>query len=294
MTGRGRPAGPRGGDRRAGRRLAGLARLADARRLKAGEAGLLWGRLTAVDFFGNSFELAALAILCFFPFLIVVTAAFGRDAATVLAGWLGLDEPAARAVAALFHSGTGSVTITVTSACLLLLGALAVAGTLQRWYEKVFDVPDRGWRGVGARFSWLGALLAYAAVQAAAGRALGTTGGPLLQALLGLLPATLFWWCSLRLLLGAVPWRELFPAALATGVCWAGLGLFSARYFSAEIVANQRAYGPIGVVMIIMSWLVAVGVVIHLGAVGGRAYVERRSPPPSTGGPHRPDLRSPG
>ncbi|MEU6033821.1 YhjD/YihY/BrkB family envelope integrity protein [Actinomadura sp. NPDC047616] len=251
-----------------------------AERLRASEAGRLWGRLTAVDFFAGSFQLAALAILCFFPFLIVVTGAAGRDVAAVVAGWLGLDQPAAQAVAALFRPGHRSGTFTVPSAFLLVLGAVAVAGTLQSWYERVFDVPHQGWRSVAAQVCWLTALLAYCAVQATAGRIIGPVGGTVAQALLGLVLATLFWWGSMKvLLLGAMRWRALFPSALATGVCWVGLGVFSARYFSAQIVANQQIYGSIGVVMVILSWLVAVGVVIHLGALVGRLYAERRSRP---------------
>jgi membrane protein len=80
--------------------------------------------------------------------------------------------------------------------------------------------------------------------------------------------------------MGAVSWRALLPAALATAVCWMGLGVFSAHFFSASIVANEQSYGPIGVIMIILSWLVAMGVVIHLGSIAGRMYVEHHSPPP--------------
>jgi membrane protein len=297
MTGRRTSADPRGahGRGRVGRAALDLRRQAAVRRLRAVETNRLWGRLTALDFFGNSFQLAALAILCFFPFLIVVTAATGRDTATVVVGWLGLDEPAARAVAALFRTGpgAGAGSLTVVSACLLLLGAMAVAGTLQRWYEQVFDVPEQGWRGVAARLYWLAALLAYCAVQAAVGKVLGPVGGPVFQILFGLALATLFWWWSMEILLmGAVRWRGLFPSALATGVCWMGLGAFSAHFFSAGIVANEQSYGSIGVVMVILSWLVAVGVVIHLGSVLGRLYVEHRSRPASAAEP-APDRREP-
>ncbi|WP_377267831.1 YhjD/YihY/BrkB family envelope integrity protein [Peterkaempfera sp. SMS 1(5)a] len=262
-------------------------RQAAARRLGSGEAGMVWNRLTAVDFFGNSFQLAALAILCFFPFLIVVTAAAGRDAVAVVVGWLGLDQQAAQAVATLFKTSPGPGTLTVTSACLLVLGAMAVAGTLQSWYRKVFDVPGGGCRDVAAQLLWLAALLVYGAVQVEGGRALGSVGGPVLQGLFGLVLAVVFWWWSLEVLLaGAVRWRALFPAALATGLCWTGLGVFSALYFSEAIVANEHSYGPIGVVMTILSWLVAVGVVVHLGAVVGRLYVEHRDrPAPAAGGP---------
>ncbi|MFI1068828.1 YhjD/YihY/BrkB family envelope integrity protein [Streptomyces puniciscabiei] len=82
----------------------------------------------------------------------------------------------------------------------------------------------------------------------------------------------------MRLLLtGAVAWRFLLPAALATGVAWTGLGWFSSRFFSDTIVANNQKYGPVGVVMVILSWLVAVGVVIHLGAVVGHEFAKHRA-----------------
>ena len=248
---------------------------AAVRRFEESGAGRLWGRLSAVDFFDHSFQLASLAFLCFFPFLIIITAAAGRDAATVVAGWLGLNEQAAEAVASLFAPATGSYTLTPTSAVLLLLGAVAVASTLQSWYRMLFNVIGGGWRDTAVRLAWLAWLLAYAAAQAAFGRAIGEDFGGafgwLLLSVFCFLWAGVFWWGSMYVLLaGAVPWRALFPSALVTSACWTGLGVFSAHYFSATIVANEQKYGPIGVVMVILSWLVAVGVVIHLGAVVGR------------------------
>ncbi|MFF4651711.1 ribonuclease BN [Streptomyces sp. NPDC001380] len=281
MRGRRKPDGPRPGRGRGGTpHEPPTARgRAAARRLRAAGPGRLWDRLSAVDFFGNSFQLAALAILCFFPFLIVVTAAVGQDAAEVLAGWLGLDRRAAEAVATLFKPGPVPVVPTAVSAGLLLLGAMAVAGTLQGWYRRVFDARDRGWRrNAAAQLCWLAGLLAYGAAQAAGGRALGAGGGPVAQVLAGLVLAALFWWWSMHVLLaGTAGWRELIPPALATAVCWAGLGLFSARFFSDAIVSNEQQYGPIGVVMVVLSWLIAVGVVVHLGSAAGRLYTERRA-----------------
>ncbi|MEV6838383.1 ribonuclease BN [Streptomyces sp. NPDC051133] len=243
---------------------------AAVRRFRGSGPGRLWGRLSAVDFFGHSFQLAALALLCFFPFLIIVTTAAGSEAAVVVAGRLGLTQEAAQAVATLFAPTTTSYTLTATSAVLLLLGVMAVAGTLQSWYQMLFDVPLGAVRRTVTRLAWLAGLFAYTAAQAAFGRAVDD--GWLLPALVGFLWAVAFWWASIYVLLaGTVPWRALLPPALVTSVCWTGLGVFSAHYFSAAIVANEQKYGPIGVVMVILSWLVAVGVVIHLGAIVGRA-----------------------
>jgi membrane protein len=246
-----------------------------ARRARDSGAGTLWSRLSALDFLGNSFQLAALSLLCFFPFLIVLTAAVGRDAATTLAGWLGLSQQAAQAVASLFPEGEPPGSLTVAGVAMLLLGAVAVAGILQSWYQRLFDVPRRGWRDLPSQLCWLALLLAYGAAQSLGGRSLDA---PASRGLFGLATATCFWWATMYVfLVPAVSWRSLLPSAVVTAVCWTGLGLFSARYFSAAIVANSEKYGPIGVVMIIMSWLVAVGVVIHLGVVVGRMYQERRS-----------------
>ncbi|MGW7429939.1 YhjD/YihY/BrkB family envelope integrity protein [Streptomyces sp. NPDC054861] len=250
-------------------------RRAATRRFRESQANEMWSRLSALDFLGNCFQLAALAMLCFFPFLIVVTAAAGRDAAASIAVWLGLDHEAAQAVASLFVDGEDPGSLTVASAAMLLIGAEAVAGTLQGWYKRLFDVPRRGWRDLTAQLCWIGLLIGYAATQTVVGRALGQ---PLLQGTFGIAAATCFWWATMYILLArAVRWRALLPAAVVTALCWTGLGLFSSLFFSSAIVENSEKYGPIGVVMIIMSWLVAVGVVIHLGAVVGRLYEERRA-----------------
>ena len=46
-------------------------------RVKTGTVGTLWSRLNAVDFMKSAMEFAALAMLCAFPFLVVVSAALG-------------------------------------------------------------------------------------------------------------------------------------------------------------------------------------------------------------------------
>jgi membrane protein len=81
-----------------------------------------------------------------------------------------------------------------------------------------------------------------------------------------------------------VAWRRLFPAAVATALCVTGLGVFSALFFSGQIVSSDADYGPIGVVMVLLSYLIGLGVCIHLGAVAGRMWNERGSEPPADPG----------
>jgi membrane protein len=48
--------------------------------------------------------------------------------------------------------------------------------------------------------------------------------------------------------------------------------------FSSMVVSDYEKYGQTGVVFALMAWLVAIGVVIILGAVIGVAWGERSDP----------------
>ena len=57
---------------------------------KATPAGILWTRLNAADFINSAFQFATYALLCIFPFMIVVTAAAGgsfRKYSSPGSGW---------------------------------------------------------------------------------------------------------------------------------------------------------------------------------------------------------------
>ncbi len=81
------------------------------------------------------------------------------------------------------------------------------------------------------------------------------------------------------LLKGRLSWGELFPSALATGVCFLGMEIVFRLTLSSAIVSDYKKYGSIGVVFAIMSLLIAIGVVITLGALLGVAWRERKKQP---------------
>jgi membrane protein len=89
-----------------------------------------------------------------------------------------------------------------------------------------------------------------------------------------------YWWTQHVLLLGRIGWTELFPGALATGVCVTGLAVFSSLLFSGQVVSSDSDYGSIGVVMVLLSYLIGFAVCLHLGAMAGRVWNERRLPNP--------------
>ena len=94
--------------------------------------------------------------------------------------------------------------------------------------------------------------------------------------LVGLVVLTLFWWFTMWLLLGGrITWLELLPSAIATAVCWIGMEVVFSFIFSSSVISDDKKYGSIGVVFALMSYLIAIGVVIILGAVFGVVWRER-------------------
>jgi membrane protein len=119
-------------------------------------------------------------------------------------------------------------------------------------------------------------MIAYIFLQAIVGKIVGPFGGHVLSFVLAFLIAVAFYWWTVHMLLrGRVAWRPLFPAALATGICVTGLSVFSALLFSGQIVSSAKSYGPLGVVMVLISYLTGLAVCLHLGAVVGRTWNER-------------------
>jgi membrane protein len=79
------------------------------------------------------------------------------------------------------------------------------------------------------------------------------------------------------LLAGRVAWRRLLPSAVTTGIFYGALGVFSRFYFSGTINSDSKTYGTIGAIFGIMTWFVAIGAVIILGAVAGAVWEDRRN-----------------
>jgi membrane protein len=253
--------------------------------LKVSTPGKVWARLSAVDFMTSSMQFAALAVLVLFPFLVIVAAETGKDARPALIRRLGLTPAAAKDINNLMSTGThAAATLNVIGAALVILGAIGIASTLQAWYQKVYDQQNRRskWtRQVTAQFIWLVGLLIYLGLQDLLGRELAHVGTRVPgYAVFFLVCIAFYWWTQHILLLGRVGWGQLFPAALATSVAVTGLGVFSAFLFSGQIVSGDADYGSIGVVTVLLSYLIGLGVCLHLGAVTGYVWNEQRTTVP--------------
>jgi membrane protein len=158
-----------------------------------------------------------------------------------------------------------------------------VASSLQQIYEKVFgqDHP-RGLGELSRLLTWIVVLCGAVVVESLAERPVSAVaaGGWLAPLVTVAIMTPFFWWTMHFLLAGRVRWRTLLSSALITGVFYGGLGVFSKFYFSETIISDSKTYGTIGAIFGIMTWFIAIGAVIILGAVAGAAWEDRRSGKP--------------
>src|SRR5215472_14383242 len=240
----------------------------------------VWRRLDTMDFINRGMVFAATLLMCLFPFLIVVSALAGRPAAQSLTRYTGLNGQAAADIGHLFASpaATASAVAGTASMVFFVFGGIAAAAALQEIYEQAFDLPHRRIKDLPHRLAWLAVLIGASLLTGWAGPRLRHAGGPALLAVAGLVWSTGFWWVTMRILLaGRISWRKLFPAACATGVLYLVMEAVFSLFFSAMVISNDNKYGPIGIIFALLSYLIAIGVVVILGVVAGLVWQERSS-----------------
>jgi len=237
-------------------------------------------QLKAIDFTDQVILLGAGLLVSLLPFLILLAAFASSRVDDDIALRLGLDRRASGIVAHLLTSAPASLNVaTATSLLFVAAGTLAVASSLQQIYEKVFRQDHRGARGLYRLLIWLVVLCLVVVFESLIGRPVRNVfaGAGLVELVTFAIWAPFFWWTMHFLLAGRVPWRRLLPSAILTGAFYVGLGVFSKFYFSSTIISDSRTYGTIGAVFGILTWFVAIGAVIILGAVGGVVWEDRKS-----------------
>src|SRR4051812_21747067 len=247
-------------------------------RFKKSAAGRYWAHLSSADFMNSSFAFAALAVLSAFPLLAVSSSVLGGDIRQAIVARMGLNAQATHDVEGLIATGNQAVaTLTWVSGIVLVLGAIGMASTLSTWYHRIYEqTPPKGLlRHIGYQVAGVAAFTAYISLEVWLFDRLRPVGGRALIFLLTFVLAVLFWWFSAYMLLyRRVPFRELFAAGVATGACITGLGIVSAFVFSDQVTSGQESYGPAGVVLALITFLVGFGVCLHAGAVFGRMWNE--------------------
>jgi membrane protein len=249
---------------------------AGRRRFEAGAAGDLWHRLMILDIVNQAMVFAATLLICAFPFLIFLDTLRGRSFAARVAKRMGLDSDAAAQLEKLFATGSTQTPVSIGTTVFLVLGAVCVATSIQALYARVYGFEPGDFHVWWRRILWLGVTVAgVTAVNGVNGLLHGV---PVLARIVNLVLVTVYFWWGLRLLLeDRLSWRYLWPSAVATGLFWAGLAIFSKFYFSQALISSAKTYGSIGVIFVIMTWLIAVGVVVALGGVVGVVWRERHA-----------------
>jgi membrane protein len=235
--------------------------------------------LSAADFGNKIILFGACVLLSVLPLVIILGAFAGTRVDDDIARHLGLNRAGAVIVEGLFHSAPAAFDFAVIFSLILsIAGTIAVAASVQSIYEGAFELPHhRGLGNVLRCTVWVALIGGLLIVD-------GYISGPIHHAPAGVvfvgltdlaLMTAFFWWSMWFLLAGRVRWTRLGPAALITALCWIGLGVVAALYFSSTLVSDSHLYGTIGVVFTLVTWFIAVGAVFSIGATVG-AVIDRR------------------
>ena len=127
---------------------------------------------------------------------------------------------------------------------------------------------------------WIVAFIVYYASQEFVVREIGGVGAQVPVFVVAFFVALVFYSCTIFVLLqGRIGLRAVIPGGVATAFCVTGLSVFSYLLFSPYLISNYNDYGGIGVVMVVLSYFIGLGVCIHLGAMFGSMWNERHAKP---------------
>ena len=253
--------------------------------------------LGEIEFGDRIIVFGASLLLSVMPLVIILSAYAGHRIESDIAHHLGLSAQGARVIEGLFKTQIHTFDVGILIAMLLsLAGTIAVARSVQVIYERAFRQAHAvGWANLIRAVIWVAFVAAIVMGDSAVGRALRDDTSPVVMGLVEAAAFTLFFWWTIHFLLGGgESWRDVFRAALVTAVFWIGLGVFAAFYFSSTIVSDSRTYGTIGVAFTLVTWFIAMGAVLTLGAVIGAAWDRRRRGRLSKGQSERPSDAPPG
>lgn len=240
-------------------------------------ARLFIRRLGELDFIDSIVLFGAALLVSVLPFVILLSSLANHRIDTDLSRHIGLDRQGARIVSHLFRaSPSHSAPAIVIALIFATAGTMAVAGSLQVIYERVFAQQHRGWKDIPRFFAWTGVMFGVLVADSVIGtRVRGVAGAPAQELVTYAGVAAFFLWTMHFLLAGRISWRLLVRPAIVTALLWIALDVFSSVYFSREIVSDSRLYGAIGVVFSLMTWFIGIGAVILLGAAAGATWDQR-------------------
>lgn len=150
-----------------------------------------------------------------------------------------------------------------------LLSATACSRAMARVCERAWRLPRSGVRVAAWRwFAWLVAWGLVLVLQGPLRSGLGA--GPWLGVPLIFLADVAVWWWTQRLLLGGrVAWARLLPGAVLTAAAMTALAVTARLYMPLALNRSLSAYGSLGSVFTVLSWLIATCAVITAAITAG-------------------------
>lgn len=254
-------------------------------RLDSSTAGQLQRRITELELMNQALVLSALALMLFIPALITLAALLPLGANSGLAAdaarRIGLSPQATRDLQQLFPTKSSVQSATTGfGAVITLVFAYGWPAELKRGHETIWGLESRGLRDLWRPLVWLAVFFAAIVGAASSATLVDGTGGLLVTGVIAL--PVLFgwsWWSQHLLLDGRVPWRPLLPGAIALTAALFGMRVFMHFFLSHAIVSDYDSYGPIGVVFVLLTWFIALAVVMLGAPLAGHVFYLRRHPP---------------
>lgn len=244
-------------------------------------------RLVEMELVDRSIAIASLTFTAAIPLLVVLAAYLpGIDRGSVADSMISrfaLHGSSADLVRQVFAPpSTTRETVSIVGIVLLAFSALSFTRGLQRVYERAWRLPSLGIRATPSGLRWLAGLVAWAAIFRGLQSWLLEGAGPVLSVAVALTGGFVVWWFTPAVLLGGrVAWRRLVPTAALTAAAMTGLSAGSVVYMPHAIGDAAARYGPIGIAIALVSWLVACGFVVVSCAGVGAVLAEPPPPPPA-------------
>ena len=247
-------------------------------------------RLVAIQFVDRSVALGSLGFTALVPLLVIASAFLpGTDGlSSELVQRFHLRGDTADLVEEVFAQPDAvRQSVSWLGVLLLIFATLSFTRALQRVYEHAWRLEVRGIAGTRAGLIWIGGIVVWSTLYAGVRDwLLGLTGpvGSLTVLLAG--NAVLWLWSPWILLARRVDWRALVPTALLTSVAMTTISIGSVIYMPEAIGRAATHYGPIGIAIALVSWLVGIGFALTVSAgvgavLGEQTDTSARAPSPA-------------
>ena len=228
-------------------------------------------RTAALDGYDRALALACQGFVAILPTLYVLGTVLPGADGGALASDLGLSPRLIEATGGLVAGSAPSTQLTVVGVALLVVSVFGFVRTLQRVYTAAWSLTTVGIRAFGRSVLASATLVAEFTVLVLVAPVLGRLSGSVVIGLAAhAVTALLLWWPIQRVLVsGRIGWRRLLPGALVAGVGQALLVTVSGLYMPIAVARAAQQLGLLGVVTVLLSWLIVLGLLLVLSAVAG-------------------------